>query len=158
MTDDPDVPLSMAEPFLGFPITLRAVRMGADLCVAIFGGEQPHIGAVAVAQPRPSLRDPARTSASASVITLPGHKEDLLAHGLAGRLAAATGGAVSLSCGIHYDDLSADDIAQVGAVVERLGDRLLQALGHPSAARDPRPDTSAQRSPHDRPGPVRTDQ
>ena len=33
-----------------------SVRLiGADVLVAIWGGERPHIGAVAVAQPRPSL-------------------------------------------------------------------------------------------------------
>ena len=31
--------------------------LGPDLLVAIWGGEKPHIGAVAVAQPRPSLKN-----------------------------------------------------------------------------------------------------
>ncbi len=34
-----------------------SVRLiGEDVLVAIWGGEKPHIGAVAVAQPRPSLK------------------------------------------------------------------------------------------------------
>lgn len=53
--------------------------IGQDLLVAISGGEKPHIGAVSVAQPRPSLKDPKHTSATASVICLIGHKEDEIA-------------------------------------------------------------------------------
>jgi hypothetical protein len=63
----------------GYDLTANVRRIGPDLLVAIWGGEAPHIGAVAAAQPRPSLRNPAVTSASASVICYPGHKEDDLA-------------------------------------------------------------------------------
>jgi len=41
--------------------------VGKDLLVAIWGGERPHIGAVAIAQPRPSLKDPAQISSTGSV-------------------------------------------------------------------------------------------
>ena len=43
--------------------------------VVVTGGEVPHVGAVAMAAPRPSLADPARTSATASVFTYLSHKE-----------------------------------------------------------------------------------
>ncbi|MDR2695221.1 MAG: hypothetical protein LBC79_02425, partial [Deltaproteobacteria bacterium] len=85
----------------GFPLRLRCVRMGEDLCLVLSGGELEHIGAVAVAQPRPSLDDPARTSATASVIALPGHKEDMLARELALQAAAALNVSVCVACGIH---------------------------------------------------------
>ncbi|MCF8065869.1 MAG: hypothetical protein K9K36_11540, partial [Desulfarculaceae bacterium] len=53
--------------------------VGPDLVVLVTGGELPHVGAVAVAAPRPSLADPSITSATASVFTYPSHKEDRLA-------------------------------------------------------------------------------
>jgi hypothetical protein len=54
-----------------FDVVANVRRIGPDLLVAIWGGEKPHIGAVAAAQPRPSLKDPAVTSATASVICYP---------------------------------------------------------------------------------------
>ena len=60
-------------------IRAEALWIGPDLLVYIWGGEAPHIGAVAMAQPRPSLADPAKTSSTASVFTYVGHKEDALA-------------------------------------------------------------------------------
>ena len=63
--------------------------IGQDVLVAIWGGEKPHIGAVSVAQPRPSLKYPEVMSATASVICLPGHKENELAKAASEILAAA---------------------------------------------------------------------
>lgn len=88
-------------------------RIGEDLLVAIWGGEKPHIGAVSVAQPRPSLRDPAVTSATASVICLLGHKEDDLAKAAAEILAATLNTQVVVTAGIHWDDLDEAGIQQV---------------------------------------------
>jgi len=75
--------------------------MGEDICLILSGGDQEHIGAVAVAQPRPSLADPARMSATASVITLPGHKEDMLARELSLKVAGTLNVAACVICGIH---------------------------------------------------------
>jgi hypothetical protein len=88
-------------------------RIGEDFLVAIWGGEKPHIGAVSVAQPRPSLQDPAATSASASVICLLGHKEDELAKAAGEILAAALNTIVVVTAGIHWDHLDEAGIQQV---------------------------------------------
>ena len=85
----------------GQPLRLRCVRMGEDICLTLCGGEREHMGAVAVAQPRPSRADPARTSATASVVALPGHQEDMLARELALKVAATLNVAVCVACGIH---------------------------------------------------------
>jgi hypothetical protein len=52
---------------------VQAQWVGADLVVTIGGGSRPHVGAVAVAQPRPSLKGDGTVSATASVIALLGH-------------------------------------------------------------------------------------
>ena len=88
-------------------------QIGSDLLVAIWGGDKPHIGAVAVAQPRPSLKDPARISASASVFCFVGHKEDDLAKAASEKLASALNTPVVVTAGIHWDNLNADGIRQV---------------------------------------------
>jgi hypothetical protein len=94
----------LATSIAGFPLRLRCMRMGEDLCLTLCGGEREHIGAVAVAQPRLSLANPAHTSATASVITLLGHKEDELARELALQVAASLNVAVCVVCGIHMRD------------------------------------------------------
>lgn len=109
-------------------IVLQAVPMGVDLAISISGGERPHIGAVAVAQPRPSLADPRRTSATTSVIALLGHKEDMLARSVAARVAAATNRVVAVACGIHYDDLAPSELGEIERIVGGLADRLLLEL------------------------------
>lgn len=87
--------------------------IGEDLLVAIWGGEKPHIGAVAVAQPRPSLKDPKVTSATASVFCYVGHKEDDLAKRAAEELAASFNTRVVVTAGIHWDNLSEEGIQKV---------------------------------------------
>lgn len=96
-----------------YDISANLRLVGRDLLVAISGGTSPHIGAVAVAQPRPSLKDSNLRSATASVICLPAHKEDDLAKAAAEVLAAATNVAVVVTAGIHWDDLSPEGIVAV---------------------------------------------
>ncbi|MBF0549628.1 MAG: hypothetical protein HQK60_03735 [Deltaproteobacteria bacterium] len=79
--------------------------IGRDCLVAIWGGDKPHIGAVAVAHPRPSLKDSTKISASSSVICFLGHKEDDLAKSAAEILAAAFNTSVVVTAGIHWDNL-----------------------------------------------------
>jgi len=96
-----------------YDIQAEVRRIGTDLLVAIWGGEKPHIGAVAVAQPRPSLRNPNVISATASVICLPAHKEDELAKTVAETLAAALNTPVVVTAGIHWENISQAGIKRV---------------------------------------------
>ncbi|MCR4402046.1 MAG: hypothetical protein NUW12_04575 [Firmicutes bacterium] len=93
-----------------FRLSLAATWAGNDLVVTITGGDAPHIGSVAVAVPRPSLRDPSVTSATASVITLVGHKDDELAKPIAEFMAARLKVAVVAVVGIHVDGATPDDV------------------------------------------------
>jgi len=87
--------------------------IGQDLLVAIWGGEKPHIGAVSIAQPRPSLKDPTITSSTASVFCLLGHKEDELTKAVAEILAAVLNTNVIVTAGIHWDNIDQNDIGKV---------------------------------------------
>jgi hypothetical protein len=107
------------EQFGRIHIEFVPVAMGNDLCVSIFGGEIPHLGAVAVAQVRPSLRDPAQRSASTSVITLLGHKEDVIASRVAHDLAAKLNKNVAVCCGIHVDHISTEELEFIDAAMAR---------------------------------------
>ena len=96
-----------------YDLTASVRLIGRDLLIALWGGEKPHIGAVAVAQPRPSLKDPEMTSATASVICYVGHKEDELAKASAEIIAAALNTRVVVTAGIHWDNLDQDGIEAI---------------------------------------------
>ena len=109
-------------------IRAEALWIGPDLLVYIWGGEAPHIGAVAMAQPRPSLADSEKTSATASVFTYVGHKEDDLAKWAAEKISAAMGAKVVVTAGIHWDDLDQAGIKSVLANSEQLVQLLIDQL------------------------------
>ena len=103
-------------------------QIGQDFLVAIYGGEKPHIGAVSVAQPRASLKDPEVISATASVICLPGHKEDELVKATSEILAAALNTSVVVTAGIHWDDINEEGIGKIIANNKILVDRILETI------------------------------
>lgn len=102
-----------------YDLEASAVWLGKDLMVAIRGG-RPHIGAVALAQPRPSLREAERTSATASVLCVVGHKEDAVVKKASEFLSAALGTRVVVAAGMHWDDLDEDGIRTVVRRVDSL--------------------------------------
>lgn len=103
-----------------FVLTMTAVPVGKDFAVTLSGGEPPHIGAVAVAQPRPSLKKDGSVSSTGSVIALVGHKEDMLARKVALHMAKELQTVVSVSCGVHLDDVTEDEIQQILELSENL--------------------------------------
>jgi hypothetical protein len=119
----------------GFPLRLRPMSMGEDICLLLSGGDAEHIGAVAVAQPRPSLADPARTSATASVIALPGHNEDLLARELALKVAGSLNVNVCVVCGIHVAQATPAVLEELLAASRSLVDGFLARAQNPATSR-----------------------
>lgn len=81
---------------------------GIVLCV--FGGEQPHIGAVALAIPRPSLKDQTKLSATSSILTVVGHKEDELVKSLSEETARKLNLTTVVVAGLHVEKASGQDI------------------------------------------------
>jgi len=122
------VRISAATTARRYNIQAEAVWIGEDLLVYIWGGQRPHIGAAAMAQPRPSLADAAKISATASVFTYLGHKEDELAKWAAETLAAALETKVVVTAGIHWDNLDREAIETVSANSRELVRLLLEKL------------------------------
>ena len=104
----------------GRKLTAWCRRVGDDHVVVVGGGEGPHVGCVVLATPYPSNAVTGGWSASCSVLTVPPHKEELIARGVAVRLAEATGRTVAVTAGVHDDDLDREGIE----CYLRLGDRL----------------------------------
>lgn len=109
-------------------LSAQWTRAGDDLLVLVTGGEAPHIGAVAMAAPRPSLADSRRTSATTSVFCFMGHKEDELARAMAQALASALGVRVVVAAGAHWEGLDPAGIKRVRANADKLLHLLLRAL------------------------------
>ena len=111
--------------------------LGPDLLVAVWGGTHPHIGAVALALPRPSLRDKKKTSATSSVLTLLGHKEDVTAKTVSEALAAALKKNVVVTVGIHWDNLKPEEIELIIRLTDRLTKKIIEKAGAPSPQPSP---------------------
>ena len=80
-----------------------------DVVVVVTGGYD-HIGAIGLAVPRSSLEDQNRTSATSSILTMLGHKEDVVAKYMSEKVAATTNRNVVVIAGIHYDNLVQKDL------------------------------------------------
>jgi hypothetical protein len=103
-----------------FDLNASVFEVGQDLVVIIWGGERPHIGAVALAQPRKSLKNAEITSATASVLSILGHKEDTVVKTVSERLACASNRPVAVTAGMHWDDIQESEIEQILKNVEKL--------------------------------------
>jgi hypothetical protein len=115
-----------------YNLEASAKWIGNDLLVAIWGGEQPHIGAVALAQPRPSLKDPEATGSTASVFCVVGHKEDAVVKKASEFLSATLNKRVVVTAGMHWDHLDEEGIQRVVRNIDRLVKTIAQHLGKES--------------------------
>lgn len=81
-------------------LTLNYTQLGNDI-IAILSGGEDHIGAVAV-----STYDNHKKFASSSVITLPGHLDDIISHPLSRLISEATSKNAVFITGIHFDNIT----------------------------------------------------
>jgi len=107
-----------------YQVHATAMLIGDDLLVAIWGGTKPHIGAVAVALPRPSIADPQITSSTSSVFTLLGHKEDEVVKMVSEHLSARLAKNVVVTAGIHWDHLPEEAIEEIVQNCRELADEI----------------------------------
>ena len=103
-------------------------EVGQDLLVAIWGGTRPHIGAVGIAAPRMSLRDPKRWSATSSNFTFLGHKEDTIVKQVSEKLAAQLKRNVVVTAGIHWDDIASKEINIIQNLVKKMTNQVLKKM------------------------------
>ena len=113
-------------------VRLRVERMGNDLCVMISGGDAPHIGSVAIAEPRESLRRDGRRSATVSTFNFVSHKDDEIANAAAHAIAAQANCRTVVLCGLHYEKLDDEKIAAIHALTERMIHDILAAFSNQS--------------------------
>jgi hypothetical protein len=109
-------------------ITLKCITIGSDLCITITGGDKPHIGAVALGCVHSSISNPEEWSASVSLMTVLGHKEDMLVYKAADQLASTLGSNVVVCCGIHLEEIEASEISKTLIIVDDLIHELIRQI------------------------------
>lgn len=122
-------------------LCLTVHTLGPDVCLHLFGGTaagQPHktedvlgahVGAVVLALPNGDTTHGSDASAaSASVLSVPGHREDLLARRLALLAAQRLQTPVVLVCGIHVDNATTAIIQDLENMAHDLVQEMLHAL------------------------------
>jgi hypothetical protein len=103
-------------------------EVGQDILVSIWGGTRPHIGAVAMAIPRPSLKNPKKWSATSSNFTFIGHKEDALVKKISEKLAAHLRRNVVVTAGIHWDGITSNETKAIQNLTQKLSDLILKKI------------------------------
>ena len=97
-------------------LILKWHNIGDGLLVTLTGGDE-HIGAVAVGN-----------SGASSVITLPGHRDDEIAHRQAGRINRKTGNDTVFLVGIHFNNIQPDEISKICDTAELMVDELIDII------------------------------
>jgi hypothetical protein len=95
-------------------------KIGEDILITVAGGEKPHIGCVAIAQPRFSLKDDGSQSVTSSVINLLGHKDEQICRHLAEKAAVRYGVTAVCTGGFHVNRITKKQIEELIEVVKRI--------------------------------------
>ena len=91
-------------------LTARIVRLDEGIHVLVYGGSRPHIGAVSVIAP----------GGDCTTIQFPHHRDGVVSEMWAKALAEVCKESVAVAAGIHYDDLSKEDIQKILSVMEEM--------------------------------------
>lgn len=110
----------------GYTIEAIVVKCGSDLNITIGGGNKYHIGAVAIAVPRFEYKENKKRTASTSLLCVYGHREDELAYHVAKKIATSLDCIVSVSIGIHIDNINNEEINILINNVYKLMDTIIE--------------------------------
>lgn len=113
-------------------VTIEATATEEGVSCFVYGGTLPHVGGMALAAPGPMLHERQLSRADVWTATVPGHKDAEAAKTVARTLTIALQQPASVSCGIHVDDATPDDLARLGANVNAAVETLLDELSCPS--------------------------
>ena len=99
----------------GYPIRCQAEPLDEGLSVLLTGGCRTHVGAVTAASP----------GSASQTMTFPGHKDQYMSEPWAKALSEKIGERVCVVCGIHYDNATG---AQIAEIVEKTNEMLQKLL------------------------------
>ena len=103
-------------------LVLKQKQVGKDYVITLTGGEE-HVGAVAV-----GVFDEKSGHASASVISLPGHRDEGIALDGARLISEITKTATVFIVGIHLDNITKDEIDTIIVASRQMTDNFIDSL------------------------------
>jgi hypothetical protein len=110
-----------------YRVTLAYFFTERGLIAHLLGGEKPHVGGVVLSSPRQSLTG-SGVGCDSWVIPLPGHKDTVVGRKLAEALCAYLNQPVSLTAGIHIDNATDGDIAEISRNCDEILRRALEVI------------------------------
>ncbi|MGL5978070.1 MAG: hypothetical protein ACRCZJ_03670 [Erysipelotrichaceae bacterium] len=110
---------------LGKCITCKWTYLGDDLHINLYGGDKAHIGCCVVGQYY--TRDE-KDYASLSTINLLGHREEMIAQEMVEALVKKTKHTVSCCCGIHYDEVSKEQLKVVSEALHHFIEQCIEEI------------------------------
>lgn len=103
-------------------LLLKGESVGKDMFFVLSGGRE-HIGAAAM-----GVYDTESHRASASVISVPGHREDEIALRGARKVSSVTQSTIVFMVGIHVDNITPDEIRAIVQASEAMIDKLIEII------------------------------
>ncbi len=101
--------------------------MGKDYALSVYGGDAPHVGSVIMSTARPSLTGKG-LGVTSSVLNGIGHKDEIIGRFFAESIAKKKNCTVVCSCGIHIDNITEEQLAQVQFAAEKILKKLLDSV------------------------------
>lgn len=109
--------MKLSRRFKEHEIHCEVLKMGNDLTVNIYGGDIPHIGAVALGYRVQLPHDLDQVTSTVSLLTVPGHKEDEIVQKAAKILSKSLNKTVVVTCGIHIKQITFEEINEINDLV-----------------------------------------
>lgn len=109
-------------------VELFARLVNDSIVVILQGGEVPHVGAVVLTIPRPSLEDENQISHNSWIMPVLGHKDDEIARVCAEKITRSTGKTTVVIAGIHIHDARSEEIYHVIELCDQLVQQLLDKI------------------------------
>jgi gallate decarboxylase subunit D len=116
---------TVSEKRSNFEIHAQINILGDDLLIILSGGKE-HIGAVAMSEPRPGLGDIKKISATSSVYTYTGHKEDEISKSMAEHLSKELNRKAVVVAGMHWDNITMSEIKLITGICQRLTKKIVK--------------------------------
>lgn len=95
---------------MGYPIEARCAVLDVGIHVLLTGGSRTHVGAISHAFPGEKVQ----------TVQFPTHRDGTVSERWAERLCQKFQAPVVVNCGIHYDNVSRDDIKEIVRATDQL--------------------------------------
>ncbi len=113
--------VELSKVILGHSITVTAIPAGADWNILIWGGCSPHVGSVSLAEYK-------NNAVELRTLLRDTHKDQIVGDHFARTLAHQLHCTVCVSCGIHFDNPTSDDLDRIVSVSEALLSELCEQI------------------------------